>query len=91
MVLCCYSAPLAEQNIAMSMAVCLSARISQEPHVQTWPNFRRTILVAVARTLGSLLAPLGYVLYTSGFKHDIIFVNNTLPAEGVVEQDAYSK
>ena len=46
----CYSTPIEEQSIVITSVsnVCLSARLSQEPHAQTSPNFLCLLPVDVA-------------------------------------------
>ena len=55
------------------LSVCLSARISQKPHVQTSRNFLYVLSVAVARFLSGDNA---HTLYTSGFVDDVTFSHN---------------
>jgi len=50
------------RRIVMSMSVCLSARISTEPHSRSLPNFLRMLPMSVARSSSSTLT-IGRIAY----------------------------
>ena len=60
-------------TVSVCLSVCLSARISQKPHVRrTLSNFLSMLPVVLART--DLLWQRCNMLYTSGFVDDVIFL-----------------
>ena len=72
------------------MCVCLSARISPEPHAQSLPNFLCMLPMAVARSSSSGVtkfqgagAILGVILPTDNAPYSIAFVIHTKTAEPI--------
>ena len=57
----CYSTPIGEQSIVMSVSVCLSTIISSELHVGSSPNFWCMLPMAVAQSSSGGVA-IRYVL-----------------------------
>ena len=57
--------------------VCLSARVTRDPHCRTLPIFLCMLPMAVARSSSRGVA----IRHTSGFVNDVIFSHNVLYGE----------
>ena len=64
-------------SVCMSVSFCLSARISQKPHVHTSRNFLYVPVLHVAVTWSS--ADDNVALFSSGFLDDAMFSQNQRP------------